>query len=90
MLEKQFHSELTIYPNPGNGLLYIDDMFFENNSTQLQFEVRNMNGQIQMRQSGLYQIGDTTIDLMELPTGLYSIRILMPDNQVETMLYSKI
>ena len=89
VLPRVFHSELTIYPNPGNGILYIDDKNFQDHVTELKFEIRSMTGQIQTIKESIYLKGFTSLDLTHLPSGLYNIRIIMPDSTVETMLFSK-
>ena len=74
--EFNFHSDITIYPNPSNGLIKIETQSL----TKLQIEVYNILGELIMEQSSLNQ--QTLIDLSNHSAGVYIVKVYYNDNKI--------
>jgi uncharacterized repeat protein (TIGR01451 family) len=64
------HNEFVVYPNPTTGMCYLHNV-----SNFKSVEVMNINGKV------LFIENSTSIDLGELPSGIYFARILTGDDQ---------
>ncbi len=60
-----------IYPNPVKDLLYVDDV-----RTQVVYKIRSVVGSAVMQ--GTLQQGTNTIDVKELPAGVYMMEVVYP------------
>jgi len=70
----------SVYPNPTNGLFNIQ---FSDNQQDVQLEIYDISGRIhlQKRVMTINQNSIETLNLDNLTTGIYTIRILSEDNQ---------
>ncbi|MFI0427517.1 MAG: choice-of-anchor tandem repeat GloVer-containing protein [Flavobacterium sp.] len=69
-------SDITIYPNPSNGLIKIETQSI----TKLQIEVYNILGELITQQFSLNQ--QTIIDLTNYSAGVYIVKIHYNDNKI--------
>jgi uncharacterized delta-60 repeat protein len=63
--ENSFNSQLSVYPNPTNGELFIQ----YTNADKLNYEVSDISGKLLMK--GVLNSNNTTIDLSKAESGLY-------------------
>jgi minor extracellular serine protease Vpr len=70
----------SVYPNPTNGLLNIQ---FSDNQQDVQLEIYDVSGRvhIQKRVMTISQNSVETLNLVNLTTGVYTLRILTNENQ---------
>lgn len=75
----------SLFPNPSNEVIYIQSDIF--NSQKLKYEIFNLNGQ-------LVKIGSANssgnINIQELISGLYFLKIYKPDTKIEILKFQKI
>lgn len=77
--EVNIRQNITIYPNPSNGLIKLETSLL----TQLQIQVYNILGELIKEQSVINQ--QTAIDLTNYPAGFYIIKIYDNDNAKNVM-----
>ncbi len=66
-------SDLTIYPNPGNGIIRLSGSAFENNHRKT-VRVFDMNGKMVFEQDGI-ALSDFNINLGNQPVGIYLVQL---------------
>ncbi|HRO42606.1 MAG TPA: T9SS type A sorting domain-containing protein [Flavipsychrobacter sp.] len=70
--------QATVYPNPANGHLFVE----VNNNSSFKAELYDIMGRTVKAQDGLN--GNTTINVKELPTGTYFLKLTNKANEVLT------
>ena len=70
-VEDVVFKNLTVYPNPSNGILII------NNAQNMNLQILSLNGQILFEKNGLSQ--QNNIDLSNLPEGIYMAKFIKND-----------
>ena len=76
MLIKEEINSIPVYPNPSNGIYYIDTQNYDVES----WSVSNLNGQILAKQIQSAQSG--VIDITDFPKGIYILRVETAKNQL--------
>lgn len=75
-LENNLYPLIPVYPNPSNGIYYINTQTYNIKS----WSVTDLNGQILKKQVQTLQSG--AIDLTDFPKGIYIFRVLTQDGQM--------
>ncbi len=78
--EKNDISTLEVYPNPAGNILHVS--FETTESRTMEMEICNMQGQRMMWKSLQADSGRFTVDITDLPTGLYQIILHSPSGKV--------
>ncbi len=66
--EQNLENQLSIYPNPTNGLIYISN---ENNIAPFRFELYDVNGRVLLQDEAKQNV----IDISQAKTGIYFLRV---------------
>ena len=75
-VENKSLAMIPVYPNPSNGIFYIDTQIYNIRS----WSVTDLNGQILKKQIQTFQSG--AIDLTDFPKGIYILRVTTDDKQM--------
>jgi uncharacterized repeat protein (TIGR03803 family) len=74
--EFNIHSDITIYPNPSNGLITIETQ----STAKFKVEIYNILGELITEKSALSQ--QTVIDLTNHSAGVYIVKVYYNDNKI--------